>query len=367
VEPRERASLGRTAPWLRAIGLAIWAFVGASHTTAGQLSPWLVYGAAFVVASVWRRAPYGASVGLLAVQAVAVFFMPRFGFGGSEGVLLAVVAAQAPAVLSFRGSVLWAVVQAVLLLATVYPFKRSVEIVEILGAYSSFAAFALLVYWLHLRERRARRELADANAALVASQALLVEGSRQGERLRISRELHDSLGHHLTALGMQLELAHQLAEGPAAEPVARARTLSRDSLGEVRRVVSAMQDSIGMDLVSALRALAGGIRAPRISVEASDDLPVALTDEARHALFRCVQEAITNSVKHSSAQNVWVRVTPSSGGLEVLVQDDGDGVGQIVPGRGLEGMRARAAHVGGRATFESGAGRGFAVRITVPR
>jgi signal transduction histidine kinase len=373
---RERANLGRTEPWLRAIGFAIWAFVGASrlvtrsgggaaHAVGPWLGPWLVYGIAFTVASLGRRLRHPSRLALLIAQAASVLCLPWLGLGGFEGLLLAVVVAQAPTVLSLRHAAFWAVGQAFTLFVVVYPLKNAKELLEILGAYSSFSAFALLVYRLHLQEQRARSDLAEANAALLASHALLVEGSRQGERLRISRELHDSLGHHLTALGLQLELARQLAEGAAAEPVEKARALTRESLDEVRRVVSSMQASAKMDLIPGLRALAGGIIVPRISVTASDEL-AALDVEIGHALFRCIQEAITNSVKHARAQNVWVDVRSGTRGLDVVVRDDGRGVREVTPGTGLEGIRARASRVGGRAEFSSTSGQGFVVRIAVP-
>src|SRR5205085_1739354 len=133
-------------------------------------------------------------------------------------------------------------------------------------AYSAFSAFALLIHWTRMQERRARAELAKSNASLLATRAMLVEGSRQTERLRISRELHDSLGHHLTALGLQLELAQRQSNGKVGESLARARSIAQESLSEVRNVVSTMQAERGIDLVAALKALAGGVPAPRITI-----------------------------------------------------------------------------------------------------
>ncbi len=364
----DRARLGRTEPWLRAVGLGIWAFVGLSRMSghpAPWLGAWLVFACALVLQAFHARLSPTVGVLALVVQSAAALALPWLGLPGFEGLLLSIVVAQAPTVLSFRGAVLFAAGQAALLLLDVLPFKHGVEIVEILGAYSAFTAFALLVYQLHLQERRARDELAQANADLLATRALLVEGSRQGERLRISRELHDSLGHHLTALSLQLELGDRMAEGAAKEPVGRARAICRESLAEVRRVVSAMQAPGGLDLLAALRALAGGIAAPRIRVEAAADLgtPGAATT---HALFRCVQEAITNSIKHAGAGNVWIAIARGANGIDVTVRDDGRGVARVTPGRGLTGIAERVAQIGGRAAFESSPGGGFRVRLSVP-
>jgi signal transduction histidine kinase len=330
------------------------------------LAPFLLYGAAFVAQSL--RAPLAARtrVALLAVQTGSVLPLPWLGLGGFEGLLLAIVVAEAPTVLSFRHSVIWAIAQAPPLFATVFPLKSALELSEILGAYSSFSLFALLLYHLHLQERRARTELAEAHAALISTQALVIEGSRQGERLRISRELHDSLGHHLAALSVQLELAQQLATGAVVAPVASARNLSRESLAEIRRVVSVIRTAPKMDLIAAVRALSASIPAPRILVEGQSD-GILEDPETAHALFRCVQEAITNSIKHAGADNVWVTLRPEGEKLHVNIRDDGLGAAAFAPGNGLEGMRARAGRLGGRAEFESYPGRGFEVRISVPR
>ena len=364
----ERANLGRIEPWLRAVGLATWAFVGISRgswTHPTWLLPWLVYGGALAVGTLRARLPDVINLGVLLVQSVAALVLPSFGFAGFEGLLLSIVVAQVPTVLCFPAAVTWALAQIPLLLVVVCREKGLVEQMDILGAYSAFCAFALLVYWIHLQERRARAELARSHASLLSTRALLVESSLQAERLRISRELHDSLGHHLTALSVQLELATRLTEGAAAKPVELARAISKESLAEVRRVVDASRSSAGVDLVPALRALAAAIPAPVITIEAPDDLAV-LSGSASHAIFRCVQEAITNSVKHASARHVRVELSRDGSDLEVLVQDDGVGARSVSPGNGLEGIRDRIVQLGGRALFEPRPGRGFAMRLRVP-
>jgi signal transduction histidine kinase len=364
----ERAALGRVEPCLRAVGLAIWAFVGISHWSGSRpswLLPWLVYGGALAAGSLRARLPDAVNLVVLLVQSAAALVLPSFGLAGFEGLLLSIVVAQVPTVLCFPASVAWAVAQTPLLLAVVFRSKSATEQMEILGAYSAFSSFALLVYWIHLQERRARRDLAETNAVLLSTRALLVEGSRHGERLRISRELHDSLGHHLTALSVQLALAEKLAKGRVADPVGKARAIARESLADVRRVVSATRSFVAADLVDALRAVAAGIPTPSIAIHANDDLPQG-SDESSHAVFRCVQEAITNSLRHSSARHVWVELARSGEGMEVRIRDDGNGVSVLILGNGLRGMQERAAQVGGTVEFTSSSGRGFEVHMFVP-
>ncbi len=363
------AQLGRAEAWLRAVGFLIWAFVGivklqsmGPADTRAWLIPWVIYGAAFLAEALHARLPLGFARALLAVQSGAVGLMPTLGFQGLEGLLLAIVVSQLPIVFTLRQSALLAFAQLSLLLTIVFPHNQTRYIFEILGAHSAFCIFALLGYRIQQREREARTSLADAYAELVSTRALLVENSRQGERLRISRELHDSLGHHLVALGIQLQLAQRLVPGPGAEAVTRAQGISREALAEVRRVVSAMQAPQQLDLAAALKALASRIPTPTIHIDVTGEL-VLPDPERAHALFRCVQEAITNSVKHAEARNVWVTVKAEAAGVDIRVRDDGHGTRRVVEGTGLTGIRERMEHLGGTAQFQSEAGRGFELHL----
>jgi signal transduction histidine kinase len=363
-----RAVLGPLEPLLRGIALIIWLFIGVTRFDGSLRSwalPWLGYGLMMVLAGFHARLPRPWSVAVLALQSLSVLAMPRLGLVGFEGMFLAWVVVQLPTVLSLRTSAMWAVAQAVVLWPIVRPFNNLTQMTEISGASLGFSTFALLVHWVRQRERRARAELAKSNAALLATRAMLVEGSRQAERLRISRELHDSLGHHLTALNLQLDLAQRQVAGAPLEALARARAIGTTSLAEVRKVVAAMQTEQGIDLVPALKALAAGVPTPHIEIRAPESLTLGSGEES-HALFRCIQEAITNAVKHASAKHVWVDISQSGQALNITVRDDGGGAREVIMGRGLTGMAARINALGGQAWFRSSPGTGFEVRVTLP-
>ena len=361
----ERTILGPIEPWLRAIGLVIWAFCGVSRFDGAPQAwvvPWLLYGVAMVAAGFRVRLPRRAVIAILAAQSLSVLALPRLGLPGFEGMLLSFVVVQLPTVVSMRTAIIWALLHIPPLVPLTWPFNNARQMVEMIGAYSSFSTFALLVHWVRQQERRARTALARSNASLLATRAMLVEGSQQTERLRISRELHDSLGHHLTALNLQLDLARRLASGKSAEALERAKAVASESLAEVRKVVASMQTREDVDVVAALKALAGGLPSPHITITAPESLALE-SGEANHALFRCVQEAITNAVKHSAAKNVWVELSQHDGRVDATVRDDGEGVSEVTPGRGLTGMRERIAQLGGEVQFESAPGRGFQVRL----
>jgi signal transduction histidine kinase len=224
----------------------------------------------------------------------------------------------------------------------------------------AFAAGTLAVV-----EMRRRRELSRVNAELVATQQVLAQSARAAERARIARELHDSLGHHLAALSVNLELASRVAEGSAAPPISAARESAQTLLGEVRSVVNATRAESEVELRQALVVLASGVDRPRVHLELPSGA-LALAPPAAHALFRAAQEAITNAVRHAAAGNLWLEVRYEDGGVALAARDDGRGAAVVTAGNGLQGMRERVEALGGRLTVETGLGQGFSLLAWIP-
>jgi signal transduction histidine kinase len=211
----------------------------------------------------------------------------------------------------------------------------------------------------------ARAELARTNAELEAARELLAERSRAAERLRISRELHDGLGHHLTALRLQLEVAAHVGDGRSAAPVAQAREIAGRILDDLRRAVRELREEPPVDLASALGRLADGIPRPAIHLTVPDRLAVG--DPVRaNALLRSVQELVTNAVRHSGAENLWLEVGRRDGWLEVAARDDGAGSARFAPGSGLAGLRERIEGLGGGVEIDPAPGEGFRARLRIP-
>src|SRR5690606_20994326 len=102
---------------------------------------------------------------------------------------------------------------------------------------------------------------------------------------------------------------------------------------------------------------------PVVHLAVADDLP-DLDPETTEAVVRCVQEMLTNAVRHSGADNVWVTVASPAGGLLVEARDDGRGADEIEPGHGLTGMRERVQAMGG--VLEVDGSDGFRLRVTLP-
>jgi signal transduction histidine kinase len=227
-----------------------------------------------------------------------------------------------------------------------------------------FHLFAFGVATLATLEQRTRLHLAASHAELLATQALLADAVRTSERLRIARDLHDSIGHHLTALKLHLELAdRQLAGGNAS--LRTARELSSELLGQVRQVVSAERDDPAVDLLQSLRTLCDGIPAPAIRLEVAGDLRAASAMTA-HALFRCIQEAISNALRHAQARAIAVSVARRDASFVAVVRDDGRGAHGRAEGNGLAGMRERVQALGGRLRVGDAPGGGFQVELSLP-
>lgn len=153
---------------------------------------------------------------------------------------------------------------------------------------AALVALAIGASRLVVREAQARAELARVHAELLATRELFADSTRTAERLRIARELHDALGHHLTALNLQLELARNIADRQTKGPVDHAHALTKELLVELRSVVSAMREEAPLDLSGALQTLASGIPHPRVHLDFEKDLRVEAA--FAHTIFRCVQE-----------------------------------------------------------------------------
>ncbi|WP_405734094.1 sensor histidine kinase [Streptomyces sp. NBC_00028] len=215
-------------------------------------------------------------------------------------------------------------------------------------------------------EQRARLEL-EAYAARVA------ELSAATERNRLARDIHDSLGHHLTAMSVQLEMAsdfQRLDPDAARRALDEARRSVRLALGDVRQSVRALRDGATRPTLSAaLAALAqDGAARPRVTVEVRGDEDGYGVAELT-ALYRAAQEAVTNARRHARASQVTVVVRLAGGAARLEVTDDGRGFAPAAAtaGFGLLGMRERVHLVAGSLDVDSSPGAGTRVTVTVPR
>ncbi len=283
------------------------------------------------------------------------------------GILLLIVAGLLPWLLTVRSAAIWLIVQNVMLatIETRIPDWSISDASLSAGLFLGMSLFAFMGSLAAVRQSAARDEVRKINSELRATQALLAENTRIAERVRIARELHDLVGHHLTALTLNLEVATHMVQGKALEHVQQAHSLARLLLADVREVVSNMREDDKVDLAAALRTLVEGVPEPRIHLDLPADLVMADPRRA-HLLLRCAQEIITNSVRHAHADNLWIRLSTTRDGVAMSARDDGQGVDEVQAGNGLRGMKERLVQLGGKLEVESGRGEGFALHAWLP-
>ncbi|MEO8365153.1 MAG: histidine kinase [Pseudoxanthomonas sp.] len=215
-----------------------------------------------------------------------------------------------------------------------------------------FQALAALCVHYAVSAESARDRLALVNADLLATRALLADSARDAERLRVARELHDVAGHKLTAMRLNLRA---LATDPTfgeREEVRIAERLSGELLADIRSVVQALRNEHGLDLETALRALAAPLPRPELALRIEDDVRVTDPGTAE-TLLRLVQEALTNAARHADANRLSVHLRREGAEVVLHMEDDGRIKGAIREGNGIAGMRERIAALRGR--FELGA------------
>lgn len=220
------------------------------------------------------------------------------------------------------------------------------------------------------------RELEEAHKQLQAYAENIEELAATRERNRIAREIHDSLGHYLTLLAVQLETASRLEErgGPGLrEELHEARRVAKSCLSEVRNSVAALRpDVTGIDsLKERLQRLVSEFESVAKECQVALDLEEMshpVNSEQGMTLYRCSQEALTNIGKHAQASKVLLRVHSDERQIELTVLDNGQGRQgpSESSGFGLAGMRERVEALGGTVRAGAEPERGWRVEVRLP-
>jgi signal transduction histidine kinase len=301
----------------------------------------------------------------IVVQSVAVLVMARIAPCLLIGYSYVIVAWHAGLIFPIRVTAPWFVVQMLALGYIYHVTWPGLTGFTAAVAHVASMTFSLLAATIARSEALARSELAEVNAELRATRQLLAETTRAAECARISRDLHDVLGHNLAALSLHLEVATHLANGKALEHVEQSRSLTRLLLGEVREVVNATRSVEGIDIRAALATIVSGLPGLRVHLDFPED--VTVDDPLRaQALLRCVQELATNAVKHAGAENLWITLRRTERGIRITAVDDGCGAETLSFGNGLSGMRDRFEHLGGHIRVETARAAGFTVEALLP-
>lgn len=283
----------------------------------------------------------------------------------ASSITLVLAAQRLPRFTSIRNSYLGAAAIELGLIVLLAFFEPWLAILGNGGAVAASLLFVVTFGAQEQREAAARMSLALANAELVATREQLAQSSRTEERLRIARDLHDTLGHHLTALSIQLDVASRRTTEEATQHIREAHAIARLLLSDVRAVVGELRSGGEVDVASLVRPLCrdyGDLKLHLTSTDGMRALPFAQAETILH----CAQEGITNALKHANAKNLWIKLEQSDSGIALHIRDDGHGTHTIDMGHGLIGMRERFTAHGGRVEFASQARDGFTVNAFLP-
>jgi signal transduction histidine kinase len=283
---------------------------------------------------------------------------------------------------SFRAVLTFTFCAAVFEVMMVYSLvgRVSVQTLPILGIpllrAFAFGLVGSIVSRMNAIQRAQRRELIRANVRLSQHAATLEQLTLSRERNRLARELHDTLAHTLSGQAINLE-AIKLSLDPGQVEIAGMLDLAlkttREGLSEVRRAIKDLRsqplEDLGLALAIRQLAAEASARADFVLYLEIIEPPVRLDLEVEHAIYRIVQEAFDNIVKHANARNVTLHLGIDRGILCLTIDDDGEGVdlGQIdfESSHGLMGIKERAMMVNGKLEVDSLPGRGTRIQLSL--
>jgi signal transduction histidine kinase len=287
---------------------------------------------------------------------------------GLIGVLAIIIVAQLPTIFSTLTSITWALLIPIIGMVIDTYFKSLPDVLANALLYALFNLFALLASYRFIMEEKAKNGSLQLLRELKATQILLSATTKRDERLRVARDIHDVLGHHLTALNLQLEVATHVDANKVQDHVLRAKSICGLLLADVRETVSEFRAEQNVDIRDALSTLCSDI--PKVNVDLDISLVTSqLNARIAEVIFRCSQEIITNIMKHSNAGHCQIRLSQCDNWLTLSALDNGKPVHKknynIVPGNGLKGMTERISSVDGSMIYGF-SNVGFSIDIKLP-
>lgn len=259
-------------------------------------------------------------------------------------------------------------------------------IVPLLINYCVSTAFVAGMSYLVKIQIREKEKLEHMNAELELAYKKLIDNaaivqklSVEQERTRMAREIHDTLAHTLTSLIVQLEACKALSEKIPSEAdparlqaeLEKAQQLSRSGFNDVKRTIKALRP-LAMEnkpfIDSILTIINESMENTNVKIELNNSLAsdAKLSSQTEVALFRVIQESITNSIRHGGAGEIRIDIGHDHSMLQCCISDNGAGCAAIRKGYGTTGIRERVESLNGNVQFLSAAGKGFTTRVSIP-
>lgn len=323
------------------------------------------------------RPPRHALWGVLqtAIGAAAFWIVP----GLPAAFILAAVISGVAATLPLSGAIACLAAAAGVTVAALWDLQQLSSSPGLLGLYV-LAAWVGRLFAMHLEEnkrhRQTVRELEEAQKRLARLAETTRELAAVEERQRLAEEIHDSLGHALVATLLQVQVVKKLTRTDAEAAEKRLSVVEqnvRQTLDTVRKALQrGRRNRADLPLHHALESLAADFQAaggPEVQLMFRPD-PESVSDvspQVADVLYRTVQEALTNAVRHGQAQLVRIEAEVVGPRLYLRIVDNGVGADDYSPGMGLSGMIGRVQSIGGTLRFETALGKGFQVEVGVMR
>ena len=233
----------------------------------------------------------------------------------------------------------------------------------------TFNLFALVMMESRKNAERQTQRAEEANRELRALQDLMQQASRKDERTRIARDIHDLVGHHLTGLSLHLQVASRTASLDQRPAIDQCLGIARLLLADVREAVSDMREFNQLDLLQALNALTAPLKNKiRVKVDCQADISNLTLLQATN-LLRCIQESLTNTMRHSRADELVISIYSNANQLHIDIKDNGgsasSNTNNVIQGNGLKGIQERISELNGSATFINSGG-GFHTSLILP-
>lgn len=220
-----------------------------------------------------------------------------------------------------------------------------------------------------LRELLEAQKLKNKTGELKVAQGRLAEQSRRDERRKIRQDLHDKMGHELAAMNINLQLLeHKFPDKGADEKhtLVQAQEACQRLFSTLGNVVGELRKQTNAQFYEQLEQMIANV--PSLTITLECDFALKIQDDViADNLLCCIQEGITNILKHSRATRAWIIIKYDDHNLSVLLQDNGNTSTDIVAGNGIQGIKQRMGIIGGRAHTDILDTQGFEVSLTLPR
>ena len=237
----------------------------------------------------------------------------------------------------------------------------------------------VVVMYLYKNNVDQRQKTNSLNESLITANQQLTEYAQKvgqiaavNERTRIAQDLHDSIGHGLIALSMNLEFIERAADKDnvkIADAAAKAHTLSIKCISDLRSAVHILkvEKICGEDLKAKLTEMIENVRHSGIKISLAFEGDIEnICPDLEDCIYKSVREAVTNSIKNGKAYHIRIELKVSGTMLTLSVEDDGIGCKMINKSHGLSGIEKRLENFGGKAEYNSEEGKGFLLRIQIP-